>query len=392
MYPAGIQIDRQQIGQQQQHVPGESSMTGVAYQQGLLSCGVEERSLREDIINLTREDERETSHILSAAVVGAIGAKPEESRQITNNKTPSGASTPFHPEPGPSITIDGPDQNNRGIQGIDGIQIAALESPPPRPACSRPAVSAADIRRVDLVGQAVTSMGLADAVDATLDAPRTTCTAPSMQTTGEVGQGICTADTSLLLWVLAIRRCQLSSLLPVAGLLYRLDGLIGLGIHDVAGLELAGVERVLADARCLSTLTIHRCGLVRLPRLQSGSIEVLDLSDNAIENTSGLETLFRLRELNLAGNKIGALTDLRPLVPLGAGCLRELNLHRNPLQNSRRYVGMGNAAVTCRILPYDQSRCVHRIAVQNRQLHFAHLVVKCFRGCTSTQIHTATSD
>lgn len=328
MYPEGSkEIDRHL------RVPDGSSVTERAtYQQSLLSCSVEQRSLREDIINLTREDERETSHILSTAV-GAGGAKREESRQITDNKTPLGGSTPLHPEPGPSITHDGTDQDEKGIQGIDGIQNAALESPPPPPACPRAAVSTADIRRVDLVGQAVTSMGLADAVDATLDAPRTNCTAPPMQTNGEVGQG---TQATPLLWVLAIRQCQLSSLLPVAGLLYRLDGLIGLGVHDVAGLELAGVERVLADARCLSTLTIRRCGLVRLPCLQSGSIEVLDLSDNEIENTSGLETLFRLRELNLAGNNIGALTDLRPLVPLGAGCLRELNLDRNPLQNSRR--------------------------------------------------------
>ncbi|CAM9979126.1 unnamed protein product, partial [Pylaiella littoralis] len=136
------------------------------------------------------------------------------------------------------------------------------------------------------------------------------------------------------LWVLNIWQCQLSSLLPVAGLLNHLDGLMGLRIQDVAGLALAGVERVLADARCLSTLTIHRCGLVHLPRLQSGSVEVLDLSDNAIENTSGLETLFRLKELNLAGNNVSVLTDMRSLVPLGAGCLRKLNLGGNPVRNT----------------------------------------------------------
>ncbi|CAM9825191.1 unnamed protein product, partial [Ectocarpus sp. 12 AP-2014] len=140
-----------------------------------------------------------------------------------------------------------------------------------------------------------------------------------------------------LLWSLTFRQCQLESLLPVAGLLYHLDGLIGLGVHRIDGLALAGVERVLADARCLCTLTIRHCGLARLPRLQSGSIEVLDLSNNAIESAAGLETLFRLKELNLAGNRIRTLLGLRPLVPLGTGRLQELNLESNPVQNTPRY-------------------------------------------------------
>ncbi|CAM9469738.1 unnamed protein product, partial [Ectocarpus fasciculatus] len=140
-----------------------------------------------------------------------------------------------------------------------------------------------------------------------------------------------------LLWSLTFRQCQLASLLPVAGLLHHLDGLIGLGFHGIDRLALAGVERVLADARCLCTLTIRHCGLTRLPRLQSGSIEVLDLSNNAIESAAGLETLFRLKELNLAGNRIRTLLGLRPLVPLGTGRLRELNLESNPVQNTPRY-------------------------------------------------------
>lgn len=332
MYRAERARDRQQ------RVPESPVMDRVAQPQSLLSCGVEQHSLREDIMNLIREDARETSHILST--VGAVGAKREESRRITDNNTPLplGTNTPLYPEPGPSIAGDSPDEDNKGIQGIDCTHSAALRSPRSRPVCPRVAVSTADIRRVDLVGQAVTSMGLADAVDATLGALGTKCTAPSSKTNDVMGQDIQAAP---LLWVLTIRQCQLSSLLPVAGLLHHLDGLIGLGIHGIAGLALAGVERVLADARCLSTLTIHRCGLVHLPRLQSGSIEILDLSDNAIENTSGLETLFRLKELNLAGNNISSLKGLRPLVPLGAGCLRELNLDRNPVQNTPRCVGLG---------------------------------------------------
>ncbi|CAM9336064.1 unnamed protein product, partial [Hapterophycus canaliculatus] len=140
-----------------------------------------------------------------------------------------------------------------------------------------------------------------------------------------------------LLWSLVIRQCQLPSLLPVAGLLHHLDGLVSLGLHEIDGLALAGVERVLADARRLTSLTIRRCGVTRLPHLQSGSIEMIDLSDNAIEDTSGLETLFRLRKLNLSGNNLRTLLGVRSLVPLGAGSLRELILDRNPLQNSPRY-------------------------------------------------------
>lgn len=321
MYPASREKDRQQ------HLPDdESSVMERAL------CGVEQHSLREDIMKLTKEDERETSHILSTMV--ERGANREESQSITSN-TPLGANT--HPVLEPRFGRDDSDQDNKwGIQGKYGIRVAVLQSPPSQPACPRAAASPVDIRRVELVGQAVTSTGLADAVDATMDAPHTTCTAPSTQVNDEVEQ-----DTQAVppLWVLNIWQCQLSSLLPVAGLLNHLDGLMGLRIQDVAGLALAGVERVLADARCLSTLTIHRCGLVHLPRLQSGSVEVLDLSDNAIENTSGLETLFRLKELNLAGNNISVLTDMRSLVPLGAGCLRKLNLGGNPVRNTPRCVG-----------------------------------------------------
>lgn len=282
-------------------------------EQGLLSCGrtisramegtatnsaTQRHSLRKDIVNLTQEDDSETGRVMSARFKTSYpGYSPNQ-------------------------------EDERDTHTDAGL-------PPPRPSASGRGASPGEIRRVDLVGQSVTSLGLADVVEAALGAIPTTHAPPSrhFDDTRERKN----MDDPLL-WSLTFRQCQLESLLPVAGLLNHLDGLIGLGIHGIDRLALAGVERVLADARCLCTLTIRHCRLVRLPRLQSGSIEVLDLSNNAIESAAGLETLFRLKELNLAGNRIRTLLGLRPLVPLGTGCLRELNLKSNPVQNTPRSV------------------------------------------------------
>ena len=305
---------------QEQRV-AESDELQLVGQESLQQCGGEQHILREEIMDLSRENERE----MSCAFGGKRGE--ETRRRVTR-----GASY--------SVDVDIRDRHDTALQQRDesgdvrhppdeqktetrGGNHTGFEARQPRPYGSTPPrvdVSSADIRRVDLIGRSVTSMSLANAVETT---------------TGEPG----TANNSEapLLWTLVVRQCQLSSLIPVAGLLHHLDGLMGLRIHEVDGLALAGVERVLADAPCLSTLTICKCGLTYLPRLQSGSIEVLDLSDNQLASASGLEMLFRLKELILAGNHISTLTDLRPLISLGAGCLREFSLDRNPVTTIPRY-------------------------------------------------------
>ncbi|CAM9286625.1 unnamed protein product [Ectocarpus sp. 12 AP-2014] len=262
-----------------------------------INSATQGQSLRKDVVNLSQEEEGEAGRVLSVRIkTSYLGYRPNQ-------------------------------ENERETRNEAGLL------PPSKPPASGRGVSIGEIRRVDLVGQAVTSSGLADVVEATMGIP-TTPAAPSRHVDDtKERKDMCDP----LLWSLTFRQCQLESLLPVAGLLYHLDGLIGLGVHRIDGLALAGVERVLADARCLCTLTIRHCGLARLPRLQSGSIEVLDLSNNAIESAAGLETLFRLKELNLAGNRIRTLLGLRPLVPLGTGRLQELNLESNPVQNTPRY-------------------------------------------------------
>lgn len=71
------------------------------------------------------------------------------------------------------------------------------------------------------------------------------------------------------------------------------------------------------------------------PRNRTTS-QVLDVGYNKLSNTSGLETLFRLKVLNLEGNDIRRLADLRPLVALGACGLRQLDLTGNYVQEVPR--------------------------------------------------------
>lgn len=288
----------------------ESDEVVLAGQENL-PCGGEQHSLREEIMELSLESERETSCALSS--LGVFGAKREGICGVTTSTAYSVAgrdrsTIALHQRAGPGDARHQPETRGGDRTGFEALLSQRVD------------MSTADIRRVDLIGRSVTSMSLANAAEATMGEPATT-----------------TNSEAPLLWSLAIRQCQLSSLIPVAGLLHHLDGLMGLRVHEVAGLALAGVERVLADARCLSTLTICKCGLTYLPRLQSGSIEVLDLSDNKLESANGLEMLFRLKELNLAGNNISTVTHLRPLISLGAGCLRELRLDKNPVKNIPRY-------------------------------------------------------
>lgn len=285
----------------------------------------------------TREDEREAKHALLAAR-GAVVAE-------------GGGGPRVAPRPPPGIycaygeSIDAPLSKKMSLSEAEMLETQRSGSLLYRPASSprRPAIRTTDIQRVEVTGRAVTSMGLADAVEAAL---------------GSVGK----AEDEFRreerlneprLWSLVLRQCQISSLLPVAGLLDHLDGLVSLGLHEIPGLSLSGVERVLADARCLTSLAIRRCGVTRLPRLQSGSVEKLDLSDNAIEDTGGLETLFRLKELDLSGNNVRTLLGVRSLVPLGAGSLRSLNFDMNPLQNSPRYLCSCGSYYCCRTCRLD---------------------------------------
>lgn len=297
----------------------KSDEVRLAGLESLFSVG-EQRSLREEIRELSRENERETRGL------SVFGAKREDRRGVTTRTAYADEGR----DTGPSDVEHQSDEEKMEVPGGNRTGLEGLLSRPSGNALPRADISTADIRRVDVIGRSITSMSLANAVEATMGEPTTA-----------------TNDEAPPLWSLVIRQCQLSSLIPVAGLLHYLDGLVGLRFHEVAGLALAGVERVLADARCLSTLTICKCGLSNLPRLQSGSIEVLDLSDNKIESASGLEMLFRLKELNLAGNNISALTDLRPLISLGAGCLRELSLDRNPLKSVPRYARASEKVLVC---------------------------------------------
>lgn len=299
-------------------------------------------SQRQEIADLTPEDERETKQILSTArsplVAGGQGdpgiTRPPGTYTGCNESTDAPLRKKMSPSEAetPNITRSGHEH---------------CLSPLPRPPSPQRAVTGTtNMSRVEVVGRAVTSMGLADAVEAELGSPGTTF---ADQPVGHAENEVRRRDTHVepLLWSLVIRQCQLPSLLPVAGLLHHLDGLVSLGLQEISGLALAGVERVLADATCLISLTIRRCGVIRLPRLQSGSIEMLDLSDNVIEDTSGLETLFRLRELNLSGNNIRTLSGVRSLVPLGAGSLRELNLNWNPLEHCPRYCSYTGLGLLC---------------------------------------------
>ncbi|CAN0106393.1 unnamed protein product [Scytosiphon promiscuus] len=301
-----------------ERVPGE---------QRVLSCerrirGVTELdALRKAIVDLTREDERESKQDPSAAreaVVGERAGGPGNGPSIT----PSGVYCVCDESVNASSRKEMPPRGAATPQTRREAGMSPSASP------RRSSRGTTDIQRVEVAGRAVTSMGLADVVEAQLGSP-----AQPWQVEDEVRRGQTQSEPPRL-WSLVLRQCQLSSLLPVAGLLHHLDGLVSLGLHEIAGLALAGVERVLADARCLASLTIRRCGVTRLPRLQSGSIETLDLSDNAIEDTSGLETLFRLKELDLSGNDLRTLLGIRSLVPLGAGSLRGLKLDGNPLQSS----------------------------------------------------------
>ena len=324
--------------------PATDMTTGILNKTIPASSLREQHSLRQDIIRLAREDERETALLLSA------DAELKGAAQAGSRGDPAGAAY---------------------LLGAAGVNI---------------------IRRVELVDQlVVTASSLADTVESTLllGAPLRTTTRTSqvhrwsnntttnkifdssrlqgnVEKKKEIGGGIqgraerdgedqargwtrehksgvgwphaVQQDTTPLLWSLLIQRCRLPSLMPVAGLLHRLNSLCSLQIHGIVGrFTLNGLERLLSDAPCLRTIALRRCGLTRLPCLESASVETLDVGDNSIKTAAGLEHLFRLTVLNMSGNNICRLMDVLPLVPLGAGCLRVLNLNGNPVQNTLRY-------------------------------------------------------
>lgn len=144
------------------------------------------------------------------------------------------------------------------------------------------------------------------------------------------------SSASIELRSLVIRHCQVPSLLPVASLTGHLGGMSSLELDGCTEMALTGLERVLANSPCLRALTIRRCGFSKLPPLVSESIDLLDVSGNSLRDTTGIETLCHLKTLNLAWNNICSLDGLRPLVPLGANGLRELDLTGNPVQNKPR--------------------------------------------------------
>lgn len=305
----------------------------------------EQTSLRQDIVSL-REDEQETCSVLST--VGVAAAERGGCREAdgigdgvdggdiffssARNANPCGHTQ----EERQYLPADQNQQNIEATSDAQKQQTEPFVLSPSGLAKQPLAVSSANTLQVGFVDEAVSAFSLANAVKAALDAPRTTYASPVEGNDNEQGRQHMQHVQHVPLWSLTIHRCHLSSLFPVAGLHRHLGGMCSLQIDGSAGLALAGLELVLANALCLRNVTLRRCGLVQLPQLQSGSVEALDVSDNVIKNAAGLETLFRLKWLNLAGNDVRGLADLRPLVPLGTGSLRELILAGNSVQDCPR--------------------------------------------------------
>lgn len=315
----------------------------------------EQRSIRQDILDLTREDGRETVSVLSKAhVVVDAELRQDGSCQGTAVSKEGGgggeeacgellAGDERNYSQRRATTCRHKDERRRRLSPANNsarnkddtlLQDTVISLSPSRtrsrPISPQRLTKIIDtIHRVELADQAVTSLCLAEAVESILGTPSShTCAHDEHQ-------------QHVQFWSLVIRGCQLPSLLPVAGLLHYLDGLCVLEIDGcAAGIALNGLERVLEDSPCLHTLILRRCGISQCSRLQSGSIEVLDISDNRIKDAAGLETLFRLKRLNMAGNCVRSLMDLRPLVPLGTGSMRELNLAGNPVQDVPRCGGV----------------------------------------------------
>lgn len=310
---------------------------GVAV--AVTAAGEEQRRLWKDIINLTYEGEREISSSKMALAAGDRGR--QRRRNDNNNK---GLSLRVRVDTSRSALNQGDRQRHQQASNMDDDAGECIpysvqdQCDTGRPMCLQPSShrststmgSRTDrLQHIEVTEQEVTAKSLADAVRQGMEVPR-----PCASEENDKSQ-IC--PLGALFWSLTIRKCKLSCLLPVAGLLHGNSGICEINIDECAGLTLKGIECVLTEAPCLRVLAIRRCGLTRLPQLRSESVEELDISRNKIENAAGLETLFRLKKLNMAENYVHTLIDLRPLIPLGMGCIRELNLEGNPVQNIPRY-------------------------------------------------------
>lgn len=303
----------------------------------------EQYYLWKDVVNLTREQERETKS-LDPSAENKVDVNQERRQKAGRtaddingggniSSTYSTEARGQRRDESRAGLLYQSNKSRKGTQVLSEQDMENIILSPPKSVHRHLVVSSVSIRQVEVVGQAVTALSLADAVENILGVFRT---APKPLVGGcHIQWGERNLQHTPL-WSLTIRRCQLSSLLPVAGLLHHLDGLRSLAIDGCTGLALTGLQQILAGARCLQTLYLCRCGFSQIPRLYSGSVEILDMSGNALKNATGFETLVRLKVLILAGNKICGLMDLRPIVPLGSGCLRELNLTGNPVQGSPR--------------------------------------------------------
>ena len=108
-------------------------------------------------------------------------------------------------------------------------------------------------------------------------------------------------------------------------------------VEKIAGLERAAAQGAHARAQ---PNQIHR------RRQRAQRLDVLDLHNNEIASTSGLNSLASLRILNLAGNRLVSLGDLGNMTGL-----HELNARRNEIGDLARRGGARGDLVDPRIFP-----------------------------------------
>ncbi|KAL5469383.1 hypothetical protein EMCRGX_G030634 [Ephydatia muelleri] len=107
-----------------------------------------------------------------------------------------------------------------------------------------------------------------------------------------------------------------------------------LNLDNVKSSKLAGLTDKFASLKHLSLINVGLITLEGFPALPK--LETLDLGDNKL--TNGLEMLANcpsLRVLNLVGNRISTLEDLKPLCKLPQ--LSSLDLYNCPVTRSKDY-------------------------------------------------------